>query len=174
LRQEALELAREAKLLERAAKLAVQEKLDESIRQLALRGLSKAAIARELHCSGSRVSAALRRVEASAPNANEESRNGRLRRGRQALAYQRDGLSRREIAQVLDCSFETVKSILKDAKFFEDPATDPHRLQRAVAVDAARDLVRVSDAAAKLGWEIKEVKAARSDATVLGRMDKWT
>jgi hypothetical protein len=67
----------------------------------------------------------------------------------------------------MGCSFETVKDMLKDAKFFENPISDRPRLERARAVGVARDVVELSDAAAKLGWSPKAVKAARSDAAVL-------
>lgn len=170
LREAGYELARQAKVQEKAAKLGAAKQLDDSIRSLALQGLPKTEIARVLSCSVTKVRSTLQRAGVRAPNANETSRNERLQRSRQALVLQRDGLTRHEIAQFMGCGFETVKNMLKDAKFFEDPSGDPQRLARARAVSAARDIVKLSDAAAKLGWTTKAVKAARSDVAILDQI----
>jgi DNA-directed RNA polymerase specialized sigma24 family protein len=169
-RDAARELAREAKRQEREAKIEAKEAFDESIRQLAREGVSKTAIAAKLNCSETKVRSTLQRAGLSTANANETSRSERLKRSRQALALQRDGFTRKEIAQAFGCGFETVKDLLKDAKFFEEPSSDFERQQRAKEVAGAHQFVKLSDAAAYLGWAIKAVKAARSDAMVLGQL----
>ncbi|TLM83643.1 hypothetical protein FDW83_09290 [Pseudarthrobacter sp. NamE2] len=168
-RDAARELAREAKRQERAAKAEAREALDESIRQLARKGLSKSGIAARLKCSETKVRSTLQRAGLTAANANDTSRNERLDRANHALTLQKDGFTRKEIAQAFDCSFETVKGLLKDAKFFEDPSSDPGRQQRANEVAAAQQFTKLADAAAYLGWTSKAVKAARSDAAALIR-----
>ena len=176
-RAAAREVLREVKRQERAAKLEAREALlearealDESIRQLAREGVSKAAIAARLNCSETKVRSTLQRAGLTASNANVASRNERLDRATQALALQKDGFTRREIAQVFDCSFETIKGLLKDAKFFQDPSSDLGRQRRANQVAETHQLPKLADAAAYLGWTIKAVKAARSDAAVLSRL----
>jgi DNA polymerase-3 subunit epsilon len=52
----------------------------------------------------------------------------RAERGVQALALQREGSSRGDIAAALRVSQETVKSLLRDAKFYENLESDPSRL----------------------------------------------
>lgn len=67
------------------------------------------------------------------------SMNDRAERGVEALAMQRQGSSRAEIAAVLRVSQETVKSLLRDAKFYENPQSDPSRLAMAREARQARD-----------------------------------
>lgn len=169
-REAAREVLREVKRQERAAKLEAREALDESIRQLAREGVSRAAIAARLNCSETKVRSTLQRAGLAASNANVASRNERLDRATQALALQKDGFTRREIAQAFDCSFETIKGLLKDAKFFQDPSSDLGRQRRANQVAETHQLPKLADAAAYLGWTIKAVKAARSDAAVLSHL----
>lgn len=169
-RESARESAREAKRQERATKEEAREAFDESIRQLARKGVNKSAIAAKLNCSETKVRSTLQRAGLTAANANEASRNERLDRARHALSLQKDGFTRKEIAQTFDCSFDTIKGLLKDAKFFEDPSSDLGRQQRADEVAAAQQLTKLADAAVYLGWTIKAVKDARSDAAVLNEL----
>jgi DNA polymerase-3 subunit epsilon len=62
----------------------------------------------------------------------------RAERGAQALDLQRSGMSRAQIAEVLGIGVETVKGILRDAKFYENPLSDPSRLALAHEARAAR------------------------------------
>ncbi|MDF9277596.1 hypothetical protein P4U43_07320 [Arthrobacter sp. EH-1B-1] len=159
--------AERAKLLKMAREAEEKRDLERSITELASQGLPKTAIARALKCSEHQVRSLLRARGIPAPDANEISRSARLNRCHQALALQQDGLTRNEIAQFMGCSFETVKGMLKDAKFFEHPSSDPQRLERAQAVKVAANVVKLADAAAILAWTTKAVKDARSDAATL-------
>lgn len=63
----------------------------------------------------------------------------RAKRGQQALTMQRAGASRAEIAAALEISQDTVKSLLRDARFYANPESDPSRLARAREARRARD-----------------------------------
>jgi hypothetical protein len=52
---------------------------------------------------------------------------------------QRAGSSRADIAAELGVGQETVKSLLRDAKFYENPESDPSRLALARDARQARD-----------------------------------
>lgn len=67
------------------------------------------------------------------------SMKARGERGAQALELQRNGSSRGEIATALGISQDTVKSMLRDAKFYENPQSDPSRLALAREARQARD-----------------------------------
>lgn len=69
----------------------------------------------------------------------DNSMKGRAERGVQALAMQRQGASRGHIAATLHVSQETVKSLLRDAKFYENPQSDPARLAIAREARDARN-----------------------------------
>jgi hypothetical protein len=62
----------------------------------------------------------------------------RAERGKQALDMQRTGSSRVDIAGALGVGLETVKSLLRDAKFYENPESDPSRLALAREARQAR------------------------------------
>jgi DNA polymerase III epsilon subunit-like protein len=64
------------------------------------------------------------------------STEARAKRGQLALTMQRAGASRADIATTLGLSQDTVKSLLRDAKFYENPQSDPSR--SALARDARR------------------------------------
>jgi hypothetical protein len=67
------------------------------------------------------------------------SMEARGERGQQALAMQRAGSSRAEIAAALGVGPDTVKSLLRDAKFYENPESDPSRFALARHARQARD-----------------------------------
>lgn len=69
---------------------------------------------------------------------NSDLRAARLERCRTALELQTSGLARRQIAEKLGVGPDTVKTLLRDAKFFADPTSDEERLQRARAAAAAQ------------------------------------
>ena len=169
------EMARIAKAEELAARREAKEnakkKIEDSICQLAEKGHSKTAIARILKCSDNRVRSVLAKSSVAAVDANEASHRSRLARGSLALNMQREGATRKDIALALGCGLETVKRLLRDAKFFEAPTTDPNRFQRALDVRRVDKLIRVSEAAEELDWTVKDVKDARSDATTLNALE---
>lgn len=69
---------------------------------------------------------------------NRATRKERLARCEQAVKAQQQGATRQAIAQALGVSTETVKILLRDGKFYANPATDPDRHQLAKAAIAAR------------------------------------
>lgn len=71
-------------------------------------------------------------------SAMSNSMEARGERGRQGLDMQRTGSSRAEIAAALGVGLETVKSVLRDAKFYENPESDPSRLALAREAGEAR------------------------------------
>lgn len=152
------------------AKELAKKQFEDSICRLAGEGHPKTAIARMVECSENTVRSVLNSRGIPAVNANDASRAARLERGRLALALQREGATRRSIAVYLGCGLETVKSILKDAKFFEEPSSDMGRLSRAIQVAGVSRIVRVDEAAQKLGWTGRETQNARSDAVTLAFM----
>lgn len=70
--------------------------------------------------------------------ANAAARQGRLERCRRALELQASGLTRKEIGEAVGVTTDSVKTLLRDAKFFADPASDEERLQRASAAALAQ------------------------------------
>lgn len=70
----------------------------------------------------------------------------REERGVRALEMQRRGSPRAEIAAALGVSRDTVKSLLRDAKFYENPQSDPSRLVLAREARQARDAGITRDA----------------------------
>jgi DNA polymerase-3 subunit epsilon len=62
----------------------------------------------------------------------------RANRGVRALDLQRSGMTRAQIGKALGVGLETVKGILRDAKFYENPLSDPSRLALAREAYAAR------------------------------------
>jgi DNA-directed RNA polymerase specialized sigma24 family protein len=69
---------------------------------------------------------------------NSEERAARLDRAREALGLQGQGRSRAEIGQRMSLSEATVKMLLRDAKFYIDPDSDPARRRLACAAAPAR------------------------------------
>lgn len=162
-----LALEREKKAAQKARSDA-RGKLEADIRELTNKGLSKAAIARELGCSVTKVRSTLKVAGIVTEDANDLKKRERHERAVHALKMQRRGMLRREIAQSLNCSVATVKVLLKDARFFENPDSDPDRFRLAREVSAAEGIKSLSKAAELLGWDASIVKSARGDAKILG------
>lgn len=190
-RREQARVEREARALERKREREEQRRAAEERREQAARqrekdraqaldlwnqGLSMAAIARELGCSGSKVSALLR--EAGAPprspavhgenEANVRARQERLERCRTVLTMQREGATRRQIGEALGLSMDSVKMLLRDARFYEDPTTNPQRYEQ---VKRCAELRRQGWTREQVGAELevseKSAKSLVRDAEIL-------
>jgi hypothetical protein len=99
---------------------------------------------------------------------NVAARRDRLERCRRAFELQSSGFTRREIAEALGVSADSVKVLLRDGKFFTDPASDQERLQRASAAALAqsRGLTR-EQFQKENGLTAPKVKEAWKDADVI-------
>jgi len=71
---------------------------------------------------------------------NTAARRERLRRCREAVGLQAGGASRMQIAAKLGISQEGVALLLRDGKFYADPASDPGRLEIAKQASVAQGL----------------------------------
>ena len=78
-------------------------------------------------------------VEPVGADNSNNSMEARGERGNQALAMQRAGSSRAEIAATLGVGLETVKALLRDSKFYENPESDPSRFALAREARQARE-----------------------------------
>ncbi|WP_051549476.1 3'-5' exonuclease [Nocardioides sp. URHA0032] len=78
-------------------------------------------------------------VTAEGGAGTDNSMEARGERASRALTMQRSGSSRAEIASSLGVGVETVKALLRDAKFSENPESDPSRLSLARDARQARD-----------------------------------
>ena len=70
------------------------------------------------------------------------ARSERLARGQRALELAAAGRTRREIAAELGVSPDAAKELLRDARFYADPATDPARMELVAAATIAREAGR--------------------------------
>lgn len=159
---------------QRQAEAERREQQRETERQRALEmwnaGESKAAIARALGCGDNKVTALLQEAGAQpreAGTANVDARAARLERARHALALQRQGKTRQEIATELDVSVATVKELLTDARFYETPDSNPERLRIAELCAQARAMTRAQIIAE---YDLSETVVRRGlrDAEALG------
>lgn len=134
-------------------------------------GASVSSVANELKSATASITKILRDSGEVPANHNETSREDRIERCRAACRMQEQGLARKEIAAGLKVSIDTVKSLLKDGKFYAEPASDIDRLVQArrsrIAEISALDLT----ASAKfLGMTVGGLKEARKDHSALGRI----
>lgn len=105
---------------------------------LRLQGLRRAEIGAGLDVPWYTVGKLQREVRGGeAWNHNSDVRAARLDRAREALRLQGQGLSRAEIGQRMSLGMETVITLLRDAKFYADPDSDPSRRRLAAAAAAA-------------------------------------
>jgi transcriptional regulator with XRE-family HTH domain len=110
----------------------------ERVRQGMDAGWTNAQLATDLGVSSGTVEKLKRDVRGAPSEHNDLQRAARLERAQAALELQRSGLSRAEIAEKLEVSVESVKELLRDAKFYADPATDSARRELANAAHAER------------------------------------
>lgn len=88
-----------------------------------------------------KASQAKRKSSPAAAGRNDYSANlvqGRLARCQHALKLYESGLSRREIAMKLETSIDSVKALLRDARFYSNPSSDPDRYCLVQDANAAR------------------------------------
>lgn len=114
-----------------------------------------------------------RPARTSAPPTSEgtwsNSMEERGERGQQALEIQRAGSSRAEIATALGVAPDTVKSLLRDAKFYENPESDPSRFALAQHARQARDAGATRDRfQSDQGLSSQKGTEAWRDAAMLG------
>lgn len=99
---------------------------------------------------------------------NADARKERMERCRRALELQSLGCSRKEIAEALGTSVDGVKVLLRDGRFFSDPASNEERLQRAsAAVVAQRRGLTKAQFKAESGFADPQVNESWKDADVL-------
>jgi DNA polymerase-3 subunit epsilon len=102
------------------------------------------------------------------PDHNGDQRSARLARARTALELQQAGWARADIATHLGVGPETVKGLLRDAKFYANPQSDPSRLNLAHVAMAARGGGMTRDVfAAEQGLSRGKADEAWRDADVL-------
>lgn len=100
---------------------------------------------------------------------NAAARQDRLERCHRAFELQKLGLSRREIALKLQVSADSVNELLRDGRFFSNPASDLDRLQRAgVAVIARSRGLTKEQFQAENGLTRAKASEAWKDADVVG------
>ncbi|TQS88591.1 hypothetical protein EU811_20805 [Arthrobacter sp. TS-15] len=99
---------------------------------------------------------------------NSDVRRERIERCRRAWELQSSGFTRREIAEALAVSADNVKALLRDAKFFADPASDEERLQRAgAAASAQRSGLTKEQFQAQSGLSGPKVNESWKDADII-------
>jgi hypothetical protein len=99
---------------------------------------------------------------------NTAAQRERVERCAEALRLQQDGLTRKEIGKALGVGADTVKMLLRDARFYADPGNDPPRAAMVRAADAARSrqLTRTQFQAEE-GLTEAQAKQAWRDATTV-------
>ncbi|WP_314216093.1 hypothetical protein [Pseudarthrobacter equi] len=178
--QEEEAIARQAAKLEReridnekrTAAAEARSSFVEDVVNLHAAGQSLAAMGRHLGCSDSKIKRALaERGIFFSSQLHQDAKDERYGRARQALQMQKDGFTRKEIAAEMSCSFETVKALLKDAKFYADPFSDTARLLR---VKESRDEtlkgLGYDTAAGMLNTTTAKVKEWRRDFSILANL----
>ncbi|MBT2532394.1 hypothetical protein J7E83_09685 [Arthrobacter sp. ISL-48] len=103
---------------------------------------------------------------------NAASWKARLERCRRAVELQMLGLNRRDIAEKLGASMDSVKVLLRDGRFYSNPVSDQERLQRAGAAAMARKRGLTKDQFhAESGFTSGKANEAGKDAEVVGAAD---
>ncbi len=132
-----------------------------------VRPLRSAPLRREVPAEGPR-SAALNTLDEVTTHVGV----GRVGRCLRAVELQEGGATRREIAEHFGVTLLTVKSLLRDGRFYADPDSDPTRLARAVVVVAEQNKgVRRSEFQARAGWTDSQVRQLWRDASFLRERD---
>jgi len=139
-RVEERRLKREAEVAEKETRRREREKSvtlpDDQIRELFRAGESKAGIGRSLGVSHDTIRKVLgdhegRPSQGGTSAWSDATRNDRIQRCFRALELQRVGASRAQIARLVGTSPESVKDLLADGRFYQDPESYPERLALA-------------------------------------------
>ena len=108
------------------------------------------------------------RQAAAKSSYNVNARNERLARGQRALELASAGRTRKEIAAELGVGIEAVKELLRDARFYADPATDPARRELVAAATTAREAGKTrAEFAAAHQLSASKAKETWRDAEIL-------
>lgn len=163
------ERAEEEKL---ATKAAAQVAFEARVLVLYDAGASMTAMRRELRSSDDRIKRVLQANGLRREHLQSKaSRDTRLVRAQQALRLQEGGRTRREIAAELDCSLDTVKALLKDAKFYADPMKDLERLTLVMASrDSSHTGLSLDAAATRHRTTVSNIKNARRDFSIISAL----
>lgn len=101
-------------------------------------------------------------------SSNDSARQDRLTRAQEAVRLQRSGSARKDIATALGVSPQLVKELLRDGKFYADPAGDPARARLAQSAARARaDGVTRAEFQIQHGCTALRAKVAWRDAGIL-------
>ncbi|MDO9455258.1 hypothetical protein [Nocardioides sp.] len=113
------------------------------------------------------------RAAAADNGSNVNARNERTARAQRALELANAGQTRSQIAAEFGVGINLVKELLRDARFYAEPATDPERHSLVTAAAAARRAGRTRTAfASELGLSEKKAKEVWRDAAVITTTDQ--
>ena len=167
---EAVRLRAERIRLKEEARRARQDQ-QSRVRDGMERGLTNQEIVADCGISMTMVEKLKREVRGGGPwDRNGEERAARLGRAREALRLQGQGLSRSAIGGRMSLSEATVKMLLRDAKFYSDPTSDPARRGLAHAAAVAQQ-GRTTRGNFQVDQGLSKPKAVEAwkDADVLGQ-----
>lgn len=154
---------------QREAKHMQRDQRDAQIKDLVSRGRTIMEIMGELRISDTTVRAVAREAGLRLADANSAQRDPYVAQGKQALKLQDQGISKAQVAKELGCSPAELETLLDDARFLADPASNPTRYQRAVKVQTADHFKSLKAAAQALGWPVNVTRDARRDASDMQR-----
>ncbi|WP_251153662.1 hypothetical protein [Cellulosimicrobium sp. Marseille-Q4280] len=170
-KRRAKDLARAERERERTAYLAHGPRAVEMHRA----GSSKAAIARALSITEHQVRKLLADEQpegAASSTWHVAAQQERIAAARRALELQRSGMTRKQVAEAMDRSEQSVKELLSDAKFYQAPHESPDRLRLAEQCRQMREQgMGKGDVMAALGVSRPAGLRAFRDAAVLDALD---
>lgn len=117
-----------------------QRQLRDQIVERLTQGSTRREAMEELGVSASEVSAAIKGAGISVPSRaglndyTRDSMRARLETCRRAVELADAGLTYAQIADTLEVGHSTIKTLLRDGRFFQDPTTNTDRLARAQAL----------------------------------------
>lgn len=133
------ELHRQDRERRAAEKEAEKDRLRHCVETGVAAGQSVREMAAALEISESRVSNLKHELGLNnASNWSVDQRDERLERCEAAIRFQDAGLTRREIAEKLGVQVDTVKPLLRDGRFYDNPVSNHERLELALLADTAK------------------------------------